>query len=264
MSPSLINHCWKHDVDACNTVKNACYYIVIDIYNNLGCDCTLTVFASACLIDDKQTYIIDQMDEEDLSNTFYTRREYMAFKDAYRLHRDSLGWRREYDGMPCDCDSCMDRIVVDYRMFSPESPPVSPPALSPTSPADFERESPTVYDANEREVGFRCEVDEDGNNDVADETWEDVNAPPSPVISTHGTSEEDDDSDGDEDPVTGQHGGMGHRRTNAWTGDRVSPNVSNAVEKYGEDYAYRRLRLQGFSDRYIRTHFMPEGALANL
>ncbi|CAM9564289.1 unnamed protein product [Ectocarpus sp. 6 AP-2014] len=37
----------------------------------------------------------------------------------------------------------------------------------------------------------------------------------------------------------------------------VTSNVREAVKCHGEGYAYKTLRLQGFSDLYIKTHFLP-------
>lgn len=37
----------------------------------------------------------------------------------------------------------------------------------------------------------------------------------------------------------------------------VTSSIQEAVKCHGEGYAYKTLRLQGFSDLYIKTHFLP-------
>lgn len=68
-----------------------------------------------------QTVTIEQMNAEEVSNTFYCRTEYAAFKEAYRMHRDtSTGWCRSNDVLPCNCDACQDDLVEGVELM--ESP----------------------------------------------------------------------------------------------------------------------------------------------
>eukprot|EP00903_Cladosiphon_okamuranus_P008993 g8603.t1 len=53
--------------------------------------------------------------------------------------------------------------------------------------------------------------------------------------------------------------GKAHKRGGSLDDWGVSSSVQEAVKCHGEGYAYKTLRLQGFSDLYIRTHFLPEG-----
>ena len=53
--------------------------------------------------------------------------------------------------------------------------------------------------------------------------------------------------------------GRAHKRGGSLDDWGVSSSVQEAVKCHGEGYAYKTLRLQGFSDLYIRTHFLPEG-----
>lgn len=209
-----------------------------------------------------QTVIIAQMSKEDLENTFYTRREFCAFKDAYRTHRDMPHWSRESDGLPCDCRACSDDGSGDYPPYqAPESPPVSPPcslllycdendsvASGDTAPAIPSRgEDPS-----------KNQVDEDQSTTVPD-----YDGPPSPVGATFGDG--DDGVPGSAtrgrrsglDAVIARTQGKAYSRRVSWERRGVSPNVVHAVAEYGEEYAYKRLRRQGFSDHYIREHFLP-------
>lgn len=205
----------------------------------------------------QQTVIIAQMDKEDLENTFYTRREFGAFKDAYRTHRDTPEWTRENDGLPCNCTSCSDDGTGSSAGYAnyppPESPPVSPPSsLLLYSDADDAQEF-SVWDSPREGEVSQIQASEGDFAPPLDE-------PPSPVGATFGDS--DDTSLGSSveretglDAVISRTQSRSTTRKVSWESEGVSPNVVHAVEKYGEEYAYKRLRLQGFSDQYIRSHF---------
>ena len=60
-------------------------------------------------------------------------------------------------------------------------------------------------------------------------------------------------------PIASAPMGKSHNRGGSLDDWRVSASVQEAVKCHGEGYAYKTLRLQGFSDLYIRTHFLPEG-----
>lgn len=228
-----------------------------------------------------QTVIIEQMNEEEVRNTFYCRTEYAAFKDAYRMHRDtSRDWCRSNDVLPCNCDACQDDLVeggigggggsvgggsednYDSAFDEPEDSMVSPGG------------------APELESPLRC--DEGASTDPVDEDGE--AEPPSPVEAVFQDDiEEEPPADLDDaepaqasgyrpparrgswggwsaTPVataTGNH--ASHRRGSSLDDDcSVQSSVREAVRCHGAAYAYETLRLQGFSDLYVRTHFLPE------
>lgn len=195
------------------------------------------------------------MDKEDLENTFYTRREFGAFKDAYRTHRDTPSWTRANDGLPCNCSSCADEATGSTPEYSnyppPESPPVSPPSSLLLYPEGNDAQGSCVWDTP-RDGGVpQLEASAGGFVSSVDE-------PPSPVGATVGGSEDSRLGSGREsglDAVMTRTEGRLTTCKVSWESEGVSPNVLHAVEKYGEDYAYKRLRLQGFSDQYIRSHF---------
>lgn len=200
------------------------------------------------------------MDEEELGSTFYTRRELSVFREAYRFHRSTPDWKRENDDLPCDCDACQDRVDWESQK-NMESPPVSPPVGQPVAGEDTDQDDSFRHGVTipHFDEDIHCEDHlVDGHN----------NGPPSPVISLRGGARVHDetgvDADAEEpvaddqfmaspDPFPGREGGSSR--------PCVSPTVQHAVAQFGEHYAYMTLRMQGFSDWYIRTHFMPQACL---
>lgn len=204
------------------------------------------------------------MSKEDLDNTFYTRREFCAFKDAYRTHRDMPHWSRENDGLPCNCKACSDDGSADgdYPLYeAPESPPVSPPSsllLYCDEDESVSSVETTSALASRQEGVSKIQADEGHGTTIPD-----YDEPPSPVGATFGDG--DDGMPGSAPPgrrsgldaVIARTQGKALSRKVSWERRGVSPNVVHAVAEYGEEYAYKRLRLQGFSDHYIREHFLP-------
>lgn len=83
-----------------------------------------------------------------MRGTFYCRREYAAFKKAYRTHRDtSTDWCRGNDVLPCNCDSCKDDLVEGGRhgqpMYSSSAPaPVVVPSNNDNYDSAFDSPPP--------------------------------------------------------------------------------------------------------------------------
>lgn len=242
-----------------------------------------------------QTVLIEQMDAEEVSKTFYCRTEYAAFKDAYRTHRDTRDWRRSNDVLPCNCDSCQDDLVQGgtNATSSAWGPPAAAVAEAPAgdnnTSTSIERESSRSPDhPAELDVvllGASGEVSSMGTSaECTAEEKEEV--PPSPVGAIFEGGDEEEVSktgNGNEGGEGGDgrggggacparrntwndgtacrgmtSGGDTHKRGGSWDGGSTS--IQQAVEKHGMEYAYKTLRLQGFSDNYIRTHFLPEGS----
>lgn len=200
------------------------------------------------------------MDKEDVRNTFYTRREFCAFKDAYRTHRDTPDWTRENDGLPCSCRSCSDdgRGVAESSP-PPESPPVSPPSSLLLYSEDDRASKPSpVFHMRATRETVRLQSTNSNYGPREDE-------PPSPVGATVGDNEglmsRPAARESGLDALVSRTQGGSHARKLSWEKGGVPSNVRQAVERYGVEHAYKRLRLQGFSDRYIRAHFLPEGPM---
>lgn len=198
-----------------------------------------------------QEVIIDQMNEEEMLNTFYTKKELSIFKIAYRMHRSRPYWTREMDGSTCYCDACEDKVDMGGSRFTLESPPVSPPRSSPQSQTGY------------HEVYAMCQLELKQDHEVNSDTCEEevpgaIDGPPSPVISDRGGAREFDEPPTDVysavNPVCST---LVQVSSEAKVPDRVAPCIQEAVAKFGLAYAYKRLRMQGFNDRYIRTHFLP-------
>ncbi|CAN0025025.1 unnamed protein product [Scytosiphon promiscuus] len=233
---------------------------------------------------DVTTVFIEQMKDEEVRKTFYCRREYAAFKEAYRKHRDtSTDWCRGNDVMPCNCDACQDDLVegvTGQHIYSTAPCPLAaddgeednydsafddPPAPSPSS-----RESKEARVAARWGGGHG---DTDGAPSPVCAVFEESVDIPSPVGAPPASA------------AAARHGGCGqkrrlHTRSRTWgmgsvpiaapptrvTHKRggslddwgVNSSVREAVRCHGEGYAYKTLRLQGFSDLYIKTHFLPE------
>lgn len=207
-----------------------------------------------------QEVTIEQMTEEDLRNTFYTRQELSVFKDAYRIHRSAPDWKRENDGLPCDCDACQDRVDWQERsrmLF--ESPPVSPPRARQTGASGAGMDQDHFEYANEDKAGVDGNMEEEYQVDTC------MDPPPSPVVSLRGGNYGKDHScvvgDDDEDAIgrPRDYPWCPSGPSSVWEGGNVSSNVHQAVAQFGEHYAYTTLRLQGFSDHYIRTRLLPIG-----
>lgn len=234
------------------------------------------------------------MDAEEVSKTFYCRTEYAAFKDAYRTHRDTRDWCRSNDVLPCNCDSCQDDLVKGvYEEPSSAWGSAEEPANDDNGCLSTERQPcspdhPVELDVALQEInGEQGSSAELSTERAAEENEEE--APPSPVGAVFEGSDEDevlktsDGEDGEEadgrggagagagcharrntwnsgnackDGSSGGDGGSAHKRGSSWDGGSTS--IQQAVEKHGVEYAYKTLRLQGFSDKYIRTHFLPE------
>eukprot|EP00752_Nemacystus_decipiens_P011394 g10121.t1 len=281
-----------------------------------------------------QTVYIEQMKQEEVRNTFYCRTEYAAFKEAYRMHREtSTDWCRGNDVLPCNCDACQDDLVEGGHHVSHIYSSSAPVALSrdddnydgpfeapppPPSPYALGHKDKSEDGGGEREqeehsgppspyaYGHKG-TDKGGEGEGAPHGQEE---PPSPVGAVFQDTQEDS-SGGSASICSGSSGSSGstnsrrsrastrkcpstsssryssarrhaaaHRRRGTWGVGTVpiaspvgrahkrggslddwgvSSSVQEAVKCHGEGYAYKTLRLQGFSDLYIRTHFLPEG-----
>lgn len=240
-----------------------------------------------------QTVTIEQMNAEEVSNTFYCRTEYAAFKEAYRMHRDtSTGWCRSNDVLPCNCDACQDDLVegvelmespccneedYDSAFDEPEQPEL---ASSPHSIDDLEIVLHIEGGGSDQDdQDNQDSQDSQGSQDSQDE------APLSPVGAMFQEADEksgavDDAAEESASPSRPQlfrargsswgtggtplavknAGGSYHRRGGSLDDWGGKASVQDAVRCHGPEYAYRTLRLQGFSDLYIKTHFLPEGS----
>lgn len=210
--------------------------------------------------------MIAPMDEEEVRNTFYCRSEYAAFKDAYRTHRDtSRGWCRTNDVLPCNCDACQDD-------------------LGQTPPSHLA--SDDNYDSAFEDPDLLHNSSGDGLAVVSPAAGEEEHerAPPSPAgavvrgdesTSTR-TSRRAGQRGNSRRPSHARHGSWGvartlpiakasgscHRRGGSLDDWEGKSSVQEAVRCHGSEYAYKTLRLQGFSDLYIRTHFLPDESLS--
>ncbi|CAN0133458.1 unnamed protein product [Ectocarpus fasciculatus] len=246
-------------------------------------------------VTDVTTVFIEQMKEDEVRNTFYCRTEYAAFKEAYRVHRDSSkNWCRGNDVLPCNCDACRDDLVEGSpHIYS--SAGAAGGASSPKKDAHMGKEDgpydhappppPNPYAHDDRSGG-------DGSQQP-----ECRHEPPSPVgaVFQDSPEQEDDSSSGaggfeyaaetrpTQRPWPAAEGrnrrppshtrsrtwGVGsiplavppatrsHNRGGSLDDWGVNSSVREAVKCHGEGYAYKTLRLQGFSDLYIKTHFLP-------
>lgn len=246
------------------------------------------------------------MKDEEVRKTFYCRREYAAFKEAYRTHRDtSTDWCRGNDVMPCNCDACQDDLVegvVGQHVYSSVPYPISAQDDDDSDNYDsaFDDPSASSPSSGEAEDG-NLAVRRGGGHADTDEApspvcavFEENVGIPSPVGAVFQDFEEDCNSSGggggrqrslSSSAATARHGACGkgrraHARSRTWgmgsvpiappptrvTHKRggslddwgVNSSVREAVRCHGEGYAYKTLRLQGFSDLYIKTHFLPE------
>lgn len=228
------------------------------------------------------------MDAEEVSKTFYCRTEYAAFKDAYRTHRDARDWCRSNDVLPCNCDSCQDDLVEGgTEETSSAWTAAEEPANDDDASLSIERQPCSPDHPAQLDVALQGADLEQGSSAAfsTERTAEDEEeAPPSPVGAVFEGSDEDEvlktadgetgeEADGRGGAGAGYHtrrntwnsgnacrdgssGGGAHKRGSSWDGGSTS--IQQAVEKHGVEYAYKTLRLQGFSDNYIRTHFLPE------
>lgn len=274
-----------------------------------------------------------------MRSTFYCRTEYAAFKEAYRVHRDtSSDWCRSNDVLPCNCDACQDDLVQgghhDHHISSSSSSSSSAPAPAALSPDhdnydsafDAPQPPPSPYALGHKDKSDVGEAEEENSdNDLpspyayghkkadnggaeAGEGAQEHHEPPSPVGAVFQDTQGDTSSGGSGSSCFGSNSSTGsgssrdsrattrkcpsaryssarrhsaaHRRRGTWGVGSVpiaspvgrahkrggslddwgvSSSVQEAVKCHGEGYAYKTLRLQGFSDLYIRTHFLPEG-----
>lgn len=221
------------------------------------------------------------MKEEEVRNTFYCRTEYAAFKEAYRRHRDnSSGWCRGNDVLPCSCDSCQDDLVEGEQHAPSSSPTDGSPeddgsedsrsvsaALPPPPP------SPYVFKASadgEEEEGQQdglpspvgAVFQDDSSTSGSDEAFEKPRsarpvraAVPRRPGSAHGRSRPWGVGSV---PIAAPPASMAPRRSGGLDDWGAASRVREAVKCHGEGYAYSTLRHQGFSDLYIKTHFLPD------
>lgn len=255
------------------------------------------------------------MNAEEVSNTFYCRTEYAAFKEAYRTHRDtSTGWCRSNDVLPCNCDACQDDLVEgvelmespcgkeeeDYDSAFEDSEPERLPSSS-HSIDDLEivlhiqeedddddddqdnldshdiLESHDILDSQDildshdlldsqedsqdeaplSPAGAVFQDADDRSNGVTDDSAEEEASPVRPdLLRTRGSSW----GAGGEPLPAKNTGGSHHRRGGSLDDWGGKASVQDAVRCHGPEYAYKTLRLQGFSDLYIKTHFLPGGS----
>lgn len=251
-----------------------------------------------------QTMMIQQMTHEEIRKTFYRRSEYAAFRDAYRVHREShVDWCRGKDILPCNCESCRDDVTEknseQWRRsgtscFNEEKTLHDPE----TSDVADESGQGSIHPHQEIE-NIQITPDMDGEAEMEYE-------PPSPAeaisrmggriprthvpaLSTPSAKQRREATVGRNYTQTsnrvpskrrhsrGQWRGLGygsqtprrsassgfsspfHRHDSGLDDWGVNSRVQEAVRCHGEAYAYSTLRLQGFSDLYIRTHFLPDG-----
>ena len=259
-------------------------------------DCLLVQFSAYCFdlrSFPLQTVMIEQMNAEEVSNTFYCRTEYAAFKEAYRMHRDtSTGWCRSNDVLPCNCDACQDDLVEGVELME------SPCGKEDDYDSAFdEPEQPELtsrsHSMNDLEIVLHIEGGGDDQGDQGDQDDQDIQdiqdsqdeAPLSPVGAVFQEADEksgafDDAAEEVDSPsrphllrTRGSSWGAGgtplavknasgsyHRRGGSLDDWGGKASVQDAVRCHGPEYAYKTLRLQGFSDLYIKTHFLPEGS----
>lgn len=229
-----------------------------------------------------QTVFIEQMKEEEVRNTFYCRTEYVAFKEAYRTHRDtSTGWCRGNDVLPCSCDSCRDDLSEGGQHAYASTPPDLPEDDSPVPVGTLPpRPSPPLSpneltDNRDRAKGDDGQQDEPpspvgavfqegGNTRSSSDSDEAVAKPraarraraaPRRPASKHGRSRTWGMGSV---PIAAPSAGMAIKRGGSLDDWGATSRVRAAVKCHGEDYAYDTLRHQGFSDLYIKTHFLPK------
>ncbi|CAM9794866.1 unnamed protein product [Ectocarpus sp. 12 AP-2014] len=250
-------------------------------------------------VTDVTTVFIEQMKEEEVRNTFYCRTEYAAFKEAYRMHRDSsTDWCRGNDVLPCNCDACRDDLVEGGpHIYSAAVSSAVGGASSPQADAHIGKEdSPDDHAPPPPRNPY---AQDDGSGGDGSEQPECHHEPPSPVGAVFQDSPEEEEEDGSSSggggfeyaaetgptqrpcptpegrnrrlpshtrsrtwgvgsiPLAVPPAARSHNRGGSLDDWGVTSSVREAVKCHGEGYAYKTLRLQGFSDLYIKTHFLP-------
>lgn len=210
------------------------------------------------------------MKEEEVRNTFYCRTEYAAFKEAYRTHRDtSTGWCRGNDVLPCSCDSCQDDLVKgdqpedDHSDDSPGGtmppPPRNPYEHDDNTDGEEEEEQEGQHNEPPSPVGavFQEDSDSSGSDEASDEPRAvgPFRALPRRPVSAHGGSRPWGVGSV---PIAAPPASITHKRGGSLDDWGAASRIREAVKCHGEGYAYNTLRHQGFSDLYIKTHFLPD------
>lgn len=239
------------------------------------------------------------MKEEEVRNTFYCRTEYAAFKEAYRMHRDSsTDWCRGNDVLPCNCDACRDDLMEGGpHIYSAAVSSAAGGASSPQADAHMGKED-GPYD-HAPPPPRNTYAHDDGSGGDGSEQPECHHEPPSPVGAMFQDSPEEEEEDGSSSggggfeyaaetrptqrprpapegrnrrlpshtrsrtwgvgsiPLAVPPAARSHNRGGSLDDWGVTSSIREAVKCHGEGYAYKTLRLQGFSDLYIKTHFLP-------
>lgn len=254
-----------------------------------------------------QTMMIQQMTHEEIRKTFYRRSEYAAFRDAYRVHREShVDWCRSKDILPCNCEACRDDLAEEnseqWRLsgmtsFNGEMEIIhNSEASNVADEAGHESITPhrqvieNIQITSDVEGEAEMEYEPPSPAAVITKRGGNISRTQVPVLSTPSARHRREGTTGRNYTPTsnrvsskrrhsrGQLRGLAyggnqtprrfassgfsspfHRHDSGLDDWGVNSRVKEAVRCHGEAYAYSTLRHQGFSDLYIRTHFLPDG-----
>ena len=265
-----------------------------------------------------QVVVVDQMNEEEVRKTFYRRAEYVAFRDAYRTHREaSADWCRSNDVLPCNCEACRDDLAegdselpiisggtTENEVESLGDSELTALDLQGTSDLDSDdlvslySEDQAAGDPQLSPAGFIPQGDWEGIEESEPSQFTTID-----TVAQQGQHEREEQEEAkvtrNKDAVKSDgrlptkrlsfgrwrgwggrgdhrrrsmqsptHASVGYsysRRGGSFGGSHslddwgVNAHVQEAVRCHGAAYAYSTLRLQGFSDLYIRTNFLPDG-----
>lgn len=262
--------------------------------------------------------VIQQMTHDEIRKTFYRRSEYAAFRDAYRVHRESsVDWCRSKDILPCNCEVCRDDLTEknseqsrlsdttfnDEEKTLHDSEPASDIQTTSNVAGESGHESIHTHSHHQEIENLQITSDMDVESEIDYEPpypagvisrrGSRASRTPAPVPSTPSAKQRHEATVGRKSNQSsngvsskrrhsrGQWRGWGgrseyggqtprrsapsgfsspyHRHGSGLDDWGVNSRVQEAVRCHGTAYAYSTLRLQGFSDLYIRTHFLPDG-----